>query len=87
MDSKQFEKKNFIVNNLSLTVPQLNQLPDQTIRQVNIHFPSNFQYSNKKKSLKFNGCAFELLINGKIETIFNISIHSNITNTTNTIGT
>jgi hypothetical protein len=85
VDSKQFETKNFIVNNLSLTIPQLNQLPDQTIRQVNIQFPSSFQYSNTKKYIKFNGCVFELLINGKVETVTNVSIHSNITNTTNTI--
>jgi hypothetical protein len=87
MDSKQVEIKNFIVNNLSLTVQQLNQLPDQTITQVNIQFPSGFQYNNKKKFIKFNGCSFELLINGKVETVSNISIHSNIANTTNTIGT
>jgi hypothetical protein len=87
MDSKQLEIKNFIVNILSLTVPQLNQLPDQTIRQVNIQFPSGFQYSNKKKYIKFNGCTFELLVNGKVETVSNISIHSNIANTINTLGT
>jgi hypothetical protein len=87
MDSKQFETKNFIVNNLSLTVQQLNQLPDQTVRQVNLQLPSGFQYSNKKKYFKFNGCVFELLVNGKVETVDNLSIHSNIVNTTNTIGT
>jgi hypothetical protein len=43
MDSKQLEIKNLIANNLSLTVQQLNQLPDQTITQVNIQFPSGFQ--------------------------------------------
>jgi hypothetical protein len=65
MDSKQFERKNFVVNNLSLTVPQLNQLLDQTIRQVNMQFSSSFLYSNKKNYIKFNGCSFEVLVNGK----------------------
>jgi hypothetical protein len=87
MDSKQLEIKNLIVNNLSLTVQQLNQLPDQTITQVKIQLPSGFLYSNKKKYIKFNGCAFELLTNGILQTTSNISIHSNIANTTNTIGT
>jgi hypothetical protein len=74
-----------MVNNLTLAIPQLSQLPDQTVRQVNIQFPSSFQYSNKKKYIKFNRCSFELLINGKVETVSNVSIRSNITNTTNTI--
>jgi hypothetical protein len=77
MNSKKFEIKNLIGNNLSLTVPQFNQLPYLTILQVNTQFPSSFKYSNKKKYIKFNGCAFELIINGNVETLSNESIHSN----------
>jgi hypothetical protein len=57
------------------------------IHALTVQLPNNFRSSNKKKFIKFNGCAFQYYVNGKIETVDNVSIHSNIANTSNTIGT
>jgi hypothetical protein len=52
-----------------------------------VQLPNTFRSTNKKKFMKFNGCAFKYYVNGKIETIDNVSIHSNMANTSNIIGT
>jgi hypothetical protein len=57
------------------------------IHILTVQLPNNFRSSNKKKIIKFNGCAFQNYVNGKIEIIDNVSIHSNMANTSNTIGT
>jgi hypothetical protein len=58
MDSKQFERKNFVVCNINLKYEELQQLPDQMIRILTVQLPSNFKSTNKKKFIKFNGCVF-----------------------------
>jgi hypothetical protein len=87
VDSKQFERKNFVVDNINLKYEELQQLPDQMIQILAVQLPSNFRSSNKKKFIKFNGCAFHYYVNGMIETIDKPSIHSNMANTSNQIGT
>jgi hypothetical protein len=86
MDSKQFERKNFVVGNINLKYEELQQLLDQMIHTLTVQLPNNFRPSNKKKFIKFKGCAFQYYVNGKIETVDNVSIDSNIANTSNRIG-
>jgi hypothetical protein len=86
MDSKQVERKNFVVANLNLKYEELKQLPDQMIHSLTVQLPNNFRSSKKKKFIKFNGCAFQYYVNGMIQTVDNVLIHSNMANTSDTIG-
>jgi hypothetical protein len=55
------------------------------IHILTVQLPNNFRCTNKKKFIKFNGCAIQYYVNGKIETIDNVSIHSNMANASSTI--
>jgi hypothetical protein len=90
---KQTSCKYFIVGNATFTFEELFNLDDQTVTDIVVSLPESFKNYKGKKYIKFYGCTVAFLVHDtsseQIEqtyTPLHTTLHSNITNMTNTEG-